>query len=120
MPDKHKWSVLCLIALSLAALLVGGGFYIASVHNALWTNAVTDILEVTAQGARVLDTDIQKDAETLHLLAAELSQERSQDAEALQRRVELFSQSGSAYVCADLSAGVVYTDLLEQGRARCV
>ncbi|MGI6200486.1 MAG: response regulator [Christensenellales bacterium] len=117
MPDKHKWSVLCLIALLLAALLVGGGFYIASVHNALWTNAVTDILEVTAQGARVLDTDIQKDAETLHLLAAELSQERSQDAEALQRRVELFSQSGSAYVCADLSAGVVYTDLLEQGRA---
>lgn len=115
MQHRHRWGVFLLVALSLTALLAGGGFYIAGVHDALWTQAVTDILEVTAQGSYALDTYIQKDAESLHLLATELSQHSAQDAESLRKHVGLFTQGGDAYICVDLSAGTVYTDLLEQG-----
>ena len=69
MKAKHRVvAVVLLVTLAVAALLAGGFFYIHSVQNALWDMAVTDILEVTAQGRHALDVYLEKDADALHLL----------------------------------------------------
>nr|WP_243206362.1 response regulator [Neobittarella massiliensis] len=93
----------------------GGIYYIAHVQEALWTKAVTDILEVTAQGRHALDTYMEKDAETLHLLAADLSGEDPADGATLLKKVRLFSESGTSYICVVLDTGTVYTDRQQTG-----
>lgn len=115
MKRRHKWAIVALVLLALAGLLGGGIYYIAHVQEALWTKAVTDILEVTAQGRHALDTYMEKDAETLHLLAADLSGEDPADGATLLKKVRLFSESGTSYICVVLDTGTVYTDRQQAG-----
>ncbi|SCJ38316.1 Signal transduction histidine-protein kinase BarA [Anaerotruncus sp. 2789STDY5834896] len=115
MKRRHKWAIVALVLLALAGLLGGGIYYIAHVQEALWTKAVTDILEVTAQGRHALDTYMEKDAETLHLLAADLSGEDPADGATLLKKVRLFSESGTSYICVVLDTGTVYTDRQQTG-----
>ena len=108
MKRKRKWLVLLLVSLSLAAVLAGGIFYVTNVQRALWTKAVTDILEVTAQGRHALDTYIEKDQETLHLLASELETLDGSDGAALEDKLQIFRNDGASYICVNLDEGVLY------------
>ena len=111
---KRKWVVVLLVLLAAAAILFGGLSYINGVRNALWSKAVTDILEVTAQGRHALDTYLEKDRETLHLLALELAQEYTDDGETVRGIIRLFGEDGTSYLSVDLRSGVLYTGLLEE------
>lgn len=113
MKKWRKNGIAILIILSAALIAAGSVYYIKNVQNSLWNKAVSDILEVTAQGGRALDTYIAKDMETLHLLAADLAQETADSEDALRRKVSLFSESGAAYSCINLETGAVYHRLLK-------
>lgn len=104
-----------LVSLSLIVILAGGIYYISSVQNSLWNKAVTDILEVTAQGRHALDTYIEKDMEMLHILTGELKEYHSYDTDELQNIMRLSGGNGASFVCVDLSSGVAYVDLVEEG-----
>ena len=111
---RRKWVVVLLVALASAVILVGGVSYISNVQNALWTKAVTDILEVTVQGRHALDTYLEKEQETLHLLAQALEAENSGSGQALQKTLALFSEGGASYFCADLDGGMAFTAAADQ------
>lgn len=108
MKRRRKWLVILLVSLSLAAVLAGGIYYVTNVQRALWTKAVTDILEVTAQGRHALDTYIEKDQETLHLLASELETLDGSDGAALEDKLRIFRHDGASYICVNLDEGVLY------------
>ena len=108
MKRRRKWLVILLVSLSLAAVLAGGIYYVTNVQRALWTKAVTDILEVTAQGRHALDTYIEKDQETLHLLASELETLSGSDGAALEDKLRMFRNDGASYICVNLDEGVLY------------
>ena len=116
MKAKHRVvAVVLLVTLAVAALLAGGFFYIHSVQNALWDMAVTDILEVTAQGRHALDVYLEKDADALHLLAVELAEEQPGDADAIQEKLRLAGGDEGDFLCVDLERGIAYTSLQEGG-----
>lgn len=114
MKAKHRVvAVVLLVTLAVAALLAGGFFYIHSVQNALWDMAVTDILEVTAQGRHALDVYLEKDADALHLLAIELAEEQPGDADTIQEKLRLAGGDEGDFLCVDLERGIAYTSLRE-------
>lgn len=111
----QKWKVIVSVILSAAIVLVGGLSYTSSVQDALWNKTVTDILEVTEQGRHALDTYVEKDQEILHLFAAGLSEMDSRDGAALIKRMDTFGDTGALCICADLDAGIVYTNETKMG-----
>lgn len=115
MKQKQKWGIILLIILSLAALFTGGIIYITNVQNALWTNAVTNILEVTSQGCHALNTYIEKDSETLRMLSSDLSQINADNEESIQNKIHLFNIDKTTYICVNLNTGIAYTDVLGKG-----
>ncbi len=105
-----------LIALLSSILIVCvGGYYVFSVRSSLWTKSVTEILEVTTQGRHALDTYIEKDKETLHLLATELSITDSDDASSIEKKMGLPYDEETSYVCVVFSLAKVYTNFTETG-----
>ena len=110
--ERRKWVIILLVLFSTAAILVGGIYYIYNVQANLWNKAVTDILEVTAQGRHTLDVYLEKDEAALHLLASTLEGKRSGDEQALREKVGLFSggEDNTSYLCVDLASGAAYTD----------
>lgn len=116
MLQKRIWPVLLLVFSFVAVILLGGGTYLSSVQESLWKKSVTDILEVTAQGSHALDTYIEKDTELIHWLATELSAERSDDHDAIQKKMGLTDALNSSFICINLDTGMLYTSMLEKGR----
>lgn len=110
MGAKHKRNLVLLVLLSVALILLGGFYYISSVQNSLWDQAVTNILEVTAQGRHALDTYIEKDMEMLHWLATEMAALDSHRADEIQDRLTLTHGTDSSFLCVDLTAGKVYDE----------
>ena len=110
MKKKRKILSLLIVALVGAAVIAVGAFYVISVRESLWMRAVTQTLEVTAQGRHTLDTYLEKDSETVHILADRLLNMDSTDsgeiAKALQMREEHIS-----YVCVDFTDRNVYSSL---------
>ncbi|WP_262397680.1 response regulator [Zongyangia hominis] len=89
----------------------------ANVQQALHAHSVTDILEVTDQGRHALDTYLEKDEEMLQWLAVELSEVSSDNHVELKNKMYLLDNAEGAYICVDLTSGMRYTDLLQEGRA---
>lgn len=114
MNRKRIWNFIILILLA-AALIAGSIFYITSVQDALWSKAVTDILEITDQGRHALDTYLEKDAEALHLLSTELAEQDAQDTADILTELRLHSTDKTTYICANLDDGEVYSVEQEVG-----
>lgn len=112
MKAKGKRVVILLAVLAAGALLAGGMLYIAGVQKALWNEAVTNILEVTAQGRHTLDTCLEKDKEALHLLASELGKVSSDDSVRIREKINLYSEQGTNFLCLDIKTGTGYTNEL--------
>lgn len=115
MNTKQKRNTILLVAAAVALILAGGVRYISGVQRALWDNAVTDILEVTAQGRHALDIYAEKDMEQLHWLASEMAALDSGRTDKLQERMALLQDLEGSFLCADLHAGRVYTGQEPQG-----
>ncbi|WP_050698335.1 response regulator [Anaeromassilibacillus senegalensis] len=98
-----------------AAFIAGGIFYITGVRDALWTKAVTDILETTTQGRHALDTYLEKDADALRQLSVELAEQDSRDAAAILDELRLHRSEETTYICVDLDAGSAYSVELKTG-----
>ena len=103
------------MALSVFILLAGGGYYISNVQSSLWDKAVTDVLEVTAQGRHALDTYIEKDMEMLRWFSGELEELSSRDEAGLLRTVRHAQGAEADFICVDLDAGTVYTPQAQAG-----
>ncbi len=113
MREKRMWRVI-LLGVMLAGLFAGGAAYLNSVHDALWTKAVADILEVTDQGRHALDTYIEKDRETLRLLAASMESMDPGDTEEILETMQRYGAAEGNYLCVDLERGTAYTDQLNE------
>ncbi|MBT9778898.1 response regulator [Clostridium sp. MCC353] len=112
MKTKQKQNAFLLV-LSLAVILVGGICYITGVQRSLWNEAVTDILEVTAQGGHALDIYIEKDMEMLHQMTAQIAADESNDEPALLSKMQLSDDLRSSYICVNLDTGRLYTSSID-------
>lgn len=111
---KKNMPIVLLSALLAAVAVISVGFYfISSVRSSMWNKSATDILEVTSQGRHALDTYIDKDIESLHLLALELASTSSKDSETLQKKMRLPLEEDTTYICVDFNSSTVYTNLTE-------
>lgn len=114
MKSKKKWFLSLFLVGILAAILIGGIYYLSKVRQSLWKLSVADILEVTTQGRHALDTYIEKDAEVLHGLAEGLSVEKSNNYERIQEKMDLFGIMESSVTCINLDTGIVYSNFEEK------
>lgn len=110
MKMKTKSVFIILSILSAIGILAASFTFIQNVKLLLWDKSVTDILEVTEQGQHALDTFIDKDYDTLHLFAGELSGVDSTDTEAIQRILNVFDDETTSFFCVNLGTGEVYSD----------
>ncbi|MDO5378951.1 MAG: response regulator, partial [Clostridia bacterium] len=74
---------------------------------------VSDILEVTAQGAHAFEVYIEKDMEILGNLTSNLKQVKSSDAAAIDNILALFGQEKANYTVVDLVRGMAYSNRIE-------
>ena len=105
--------ILSLVAAAL--IVVGGVLFILSVRTSLWTKSVTDVLEVTAQGRHALDTYLEKDLETIHILADELADSAGTYAVAIQNKINFPHEDDTTYLCVELASQTVYTNFTSIG-----
>ena len=80
---KHSFFILFSIA-SAICILIASVAFVSDVKSLLWEKSVTDIIEVTQQGAHALDTYIEKDYDTLHLFVKELKETKASDKKTIQ------------------------------------
>lgn len=114
MKPKCKPKFFLLVLAAIAALLAAGWYYLYSVQNSLWSKAVTDILEVTAQGRHALDTYVEKDQENLQFIVSGLEKASSTDAAAILEQLGAASGTDAVYVCVDLENRLAYTPQFER------
>ena len=115
MNGKPRPFTLLIALLSSILIVCVGGYYVFSVRSSLWIKSVTEILEVTTQGRHALDTYLEKDKETLHILATELSITDSDDASSIEKKMGLPYDEETSYVCVVFSLAKVYTNFTETG-----
>ena len=115
MEPKRKQKFFLLVLAAIAASLAAGWYYLYSVQNSLWNKAVTDILEVTAQGRHALDTYVEKDQENLQFIVSGLEKESPEDGAAILERLRAASGTDALYVCVDLENRLAYTPQFDEG-----
>lgn len=115
MEPKRKQKFFLLVLAAIAASLAAGWYYLYSVQNSLWNKAVTDILEVTAQGRHALDTYVEKDQENLQFIVSGLEKESPEDGAAILERLRSASGTDALYVCVDLENRLAYTPQFDEG-----
>lgn len=113
MKKKQHWIDVILVLLSVALLIIGGNYYISSMQNALWSQSVSDILEVTSQGTHALEIYLKKDLAMMDRLTINLSKYNSTDEMAILDKLELFGTTGGCFNVIDLERGVQYTNGIE-------
>lgn len=103
---KHRQFKAVISIIIIATLLAGGIFYyIRDVGNALWKQAVSEILEVTSQGSHALEIYIEKDLQILTRIIKHLSVEASEDQETIMNIVESFEDANTGFTVIDLDHG---------------
>lgn len=87
---RWKKSKILIIACVIAVLLmIFVNVYIEKVRVKLWEKSVTDILEITTQGQKKLDTSLSKDFETIENLVKSLQELNSSDSEQIIEYVQV-------------------------------
>lgn len=109
---KHSFFILFSIA-SAICILTASVAFVSDVKSLLWEKSVTDIIEVTQQGAHALDTYIEKDYDTLHLFVKELKETKASDKKTIQSIIQIFEEENTAFYCSDLASGYTYSNLPE-------
>lgn len=109
---KHSFFILFSIA-SAICILIASVAFVSDVKSLLWEKSVTDIIEVTQQGAHALDTYIEKDYDTLHLFVKELKETKASDKKTIQSIIQIFEEENTAFYCSDLASGYTYSNLPE-------
>ncbi len=108
-PKRFPFMLLFTVLFS-GVIVAMGLYFVLSARSSLWMQNVTDILEVTAQGRHALDTYVEKELDSLHLLAVELAECDADDEEAIRRRIRFPSEEEVAYICLVGNSGKAYTN----------
>lgn len=108
MTGRKKMGIL-LAVLSTVLILAGGREYMLSVQDSLWMKSVTDVQEVTSQGAHAFEVYITKDMEMLHGITLNLEQRNSWDKDAIITKLNAYGEAGSNYTVVDLDHGILYS-----------
>jgi len=111
---QKRWPVL-LAVLSMILIVISGNYYINDVQEALLKKSVTDVMEVTIQGAHSFEVYMNKDMEMLHSLARNISRSGSGDKEAILRQIQIFDDTGTHYAVFNLDDGMFYSSQVEEG-----
>ncbi len=98
-----------LTILLASALLIGSIiYYISNIQQAVWHQAVVEILEVTAQGSHAFEVYIEKDMQILSRIVKYLSNTDSTDQDGIFDAIDLFEDAEIAFTVLDLESGQMY------------
>lgn len=108
---RHSWfGSLSVVVVILGVLVAGSIVYLDTMHTTLWESQVNDALEITTQGAKAFETELQEEAAFAGNLAEFLSGVSSSNGEQLQKTVQMYKWgTGSELVFFDLAGRNVYT-----------
>ena len=111
MDRTRKLKIMGFIVFSILIIAAIGWYYISSVRTSIWSQSVTYILEITAQGGHAFDVYAEKDAEMLHNLRLIMEKERSDSSDAISSRLSLLGESENNYFIINLDDGTVYSNM---------
>ena len=111
MKIKMKKIVIVSAIIACCTILLATMFFVNDVKSLLWQKSVTDIMEVTQQGSRSLDTYIEKDFDNLKLFSGELEHIESQDEATIKKNIELFDTDDTDFYCTNLKTGKTYASI---------
>lgn len=102
--------------IAVAVLFTTGIFYyLHSVQNSLWNQAVLEILEVTSQGSHAFEVYIEKDMQILSRIAKQLSMSEAKE-DTINDIITLFEDSEVGFTVIDLDHGLMYAENAEKTR----
>ncbi|RHP36505.1 response regulator [Lachnotalea sp. AF33-28] len=107
MKGKKGWAAAALFAL-VTLLMIWGAFYMGTVREALWDNSVTSVMETTVQGANTLDVYLEKDTESIHWLANNLSTIPSSSSDDIRNIMDQIALLDGDFLCTNLDSGALY------------
>lgn len=111
MKNRMKRIVIISAIIASCTILLATLFFINDVKSLLWQKSVTDIMEITQQGSRSLDTYIEKDFENLKLFSGELEHVESTDEESIEKNIKLFDTDTTDFYCTNLKTGKTYSSI---------
>lgn len=103
--NKNFWT-LFLICICLALILVGGNYYVRSLHQDLSEQTISNVLTVTQRQQQAFDTFISGDRERLHSFATYFSHAKSTDIDQIQEKLNVFAEVDAFYSVINLETGV--------------
>ncbi len=117
LPIKDNRYVMGAILLSALLMLFFALSFIRTVQEALWSNAVRNLIETTAQGANALEGALNRDEERLLILAQGIELFNSNETEAICDRFQQFDSSDFSILFATsngMGCGTGVNDLPEE------
>lgn len=116
MNRKFRWGTIFLVLMSVMIFLLGGSYYLINMNRTLWRQLVSEILEVTSQGAYSFDIYVEKDKEMLDNLTENISQYNSWDSDSILSKLEMFENEKANYTVINLDQGILYSNRIGKGR----
>ncbi len=110
MKNKQWIMSVFLAILSLIILFAGGNYYISNMRQSLWSQSVSEVLEVTNQGCHSFEVFVDKDLKIMDTFIENIEQFDSLDDEHIIRKLSMFEDSNANYVVMDLDHGVSYSN----------
>lgn len=110
MKNKQWIMSVFLAILSLIILFAGGNYYISNMRQSLWSQSVSEVLEVTNQGCHSFEVFVDKDLKVMNTFIENIEQFDSLDDEHIMRKLSMFEDSNANYVVMDLDHGVSYSN----------
>lgn len=110
MNGTHNLKTMILALLSVLIISAAGAFYTVSVRDSMLERAVSDVLELTAQGSRAFDIYAEKNAEILRSLALAAGSESSDSFAEISGCLSPLGGSENDYFIIDMDSGNIFSN----------
>ncbi len=114
---KRKWLfrlATAAMVVAVCALFLGGNYYIDRMRQSLWTQSVTDVLEITEQGSHAFEVYVRQGYAMLEGRASNFSQYESSDEKSILKKLDLYEGGDPTFVVMDLTHKVIYFNSSER------
>ncbi len=113
MREKNRRRLLLAVGMTVVIIIVigmilGANYYIDNMRQAMWLQSVTDVLEISEQGAHAFEVYINQGFAMLEGRASNFAQYASFDQDAIENKLDLYEDGDPTFVVIDLTNRMIY------------
>lgn len=106
---KNSWKWIFLLGfLPMAVLLLVGIRYISSTNDSLWNHSISDVLEVSKQGAGAMEAYFEQGFTVLESRKEQFAEYASDDTEGILGILKPYHETKDAFAVIDVDHGMIY------------